>query len=258
VEIHPTALVHPKAQLGKGVCIGPYTVIGEHVTIGPQTRIGAHCLIEGRTTLGAKNEVFTGTVIGSIPQDLKYRGEPSVVIIGDRNTIREHVTINLGTSGGGGKTVVGSDCLLMAYAHVAHDCLIGHHVVLANSATLAGHILVEDRAVVGGLVGIHQFVRVGTLSIIGGCSRVIQDIPPYSTCVGCPAQVFGVNTEGLRRAHISKETRDRLHRAFRLLFHSKLSMGHAIEQLAEEANHCSEVQQMLSFIRNSKRGVCRA
>ena len=258
VGVHPTAIVHPKAQLGAEVCVGPYTVIGEHVTIGPKTRIGAHCVMEGHTTIGAQCEFFTGAVIGSIPQDLKYRGEQSRLLIGDRNKVREYVTVNPGTTGGGGKTVIGSDCLLMAYAHVAHDCLIGNQVVIANSAALAGHIVVEDRAVVGGLVGIHQFVRVGTLAIIGGCSRVIQDIPPYATCVGYPAKVFGLNTEGLRRAGIGKVNREHLHRAFRVLFHSKLSMGHAIDQLATDADHCVEVQHLLSFIRASKRGVCRA
>ena len=256
--VHPTAIVHPKAKLGAGVSVGPYAVIEQHVTIGARTRLGPHCVIEGRTTIGSECEIFTGAVIGSPPQDLKYHGEESVLIIGDRNKVREYVTINPGTTGGGGQTVIGSDCLLMAYAHVAHDCLIGDHVVIANSAALAGHITVEDRAVVGGLVGIHQFVRVGTLSIIGGCSRVIQDVPPYATCVGYPAKVFGVNTEGLRRVGIGKGTKEHLHRAFRVLFHSKLSMGHAIEQLAKDADHCVEVQRLLGFIRASKRGVCGA
>ena len=258
VGVHPTAIVHPKAVLASGVRIGPYTVIGEHVSIGPGTQVGAHCVLEGYTTIGADCEIFTGAVIGSMPQDLKYRGEKSLLVIGDRNKIREYVTINPGTEGGGGKTVIGSNCLLMAYAHVAHDCLIGNHVVIANSAALAGHILIEDRAVVGGLVGIHQFVRVGTLSIIGGCSRVIQDVPPYATCVGYPAKVFSLNTEGLRRAGVSQDAKEHLHHAFKVLFRSKLSMGHAVKQIAEETDHCAEVQHLLGFIRDSKRGVCRA
>lgn len=256
--IHPTAILHPKAQLGDGVAVGPYTVIDEHVTIGPRTKIGAHCVVEGHTTIGADCEFFTGAVIGSIPQDLKYRGERSELIIGDRNKIREYVTINPGTEGGGGKTVIGSDGLFMAYAHVAHDCLIGDHVVIANSAALAGHITVEDRAVIGGLVGIHQFVRIGTLAIIGGCSRVTQDVPPYATCVGYPAKVFGLNSEGLRRAGVSEDVKQRLHRAFKVLFHSRLSMSHALEQVAQEADRCPELHHLLEFIRQSKRGVCRA
>ena len=256
-SVHPTAIVHPKAALGDGVVIGPYSVIDQHVAIGDDTRVGAHCVIEGRTTIGAECQIFTGAVIGSIPQDLKYRGEDSALIIGDRNKIREYVTINPGTEGGGGKTVIGSDCLLMAYSHVAHDCLVGNHVIIANSAALAGHITVEDRAVIGGLVGIHQFVRVGTLAIIGGCSRVVQDIPPYATCVGYPAAVFGLNSEGLKRAGVSDETKRRLHRAFKTLFHSKLSMRHALEQASEDAGYCAELQHLLQFVRESKRGVAR-
>ncbi|MBI4004233.1 MAG: acyl-ACP--UDP-N-acetylglucosamine O-acyltransferase [Candidatus Omnitrophica bacterium] len=260
-RIHPTAIVHPKARLEAGVAVGPYAVIGEYVTIGSGTVIGAHCVIDGRTTLGRDNQVFTGAVIGSIPQDLKYRGEDTVLLIGDRNKIREYVTINPGTEGGGGKTVIGSDGLFMAYAHVAHDCLLGDRVVLANSVALAGHITIEDRAVIGGLVGVHQFVRIGTLSIVGGCSRVIQDVPPYATCVGYPAKVFGVNSEGLRRAGMSEENRRALHHVFRILFHSKLSMSHALEQVVQEVgatSACAELQHLLEFIRQSKRGVCRA
>jgi UDP-N-acetylglucosamine acyltransferase len=258
IRVHPSAIVHPKAVLGDGVVIGPYSVIEEHVRIGPRTTVGAHCVIEGRTTIGADNQIFTGAVIGSIPQDLKYRGEPSTLEIGDRNKIREYVTLNPGTEGGGNKTVIGSDGLFMAYAHVAHDCIVGDHVIIANSAALAGHITIEDRAVIGGLVGVHQFVRIGTLSIVGGCSRVIQDIPPYATCVGYPAKVFGLNGEGLRRAGVSDSSKRRLHRAFRVLFHSKLSMSHALQQVADDVDHCPELRHLVRFIRESKRGVCRA
>ncbi len=256
--IHPTALVDPKAALGHGVTVGPCSVIGPNVRIGNGTTVGAHCVLEGYTTIGASCQIFTGAVIGSIPQDLKYAGEKSVLIIGDRNRIREYVTINPGTKGGGGKTVIGSDCLLMAYSHVAHDCLLGDHVVLANSAALAGHIVVEDHAIVGGLVGIHQFVRVGRLSIVGGCSRVVQDVPPYSTCVGYPAKVFGLNSEGLRRAGASSDVKEALHRAFRVLFHSGLLMSNAAEKVAREVRACPEIEHLLAFIRQSKRGVCRA
>ena len=257
-DVHPSAVVHPKARLGPGVVIGPYAVIGEHVSIGARTRIGAHCVVEGRTTIGEENEIFTGAVIGSPPQDLKYRGEASTLTLGDRNKIREYVTMNPGTAGGGGATVLGSDCLLMAYSHVAHDCAIGNHVIMANSAALAGHITVEDHAVIGGLVGIHQFVRVGTLAIIGGCSRVVQDIPPYSTCVGYPATVFGVNREGLRRAGVSNDVQRKLHQAFRTLFHSKLAMRHAVDLVAKDADHCPEIHHLIQFIRTSKRGIPRA
>lgn len=256
--IHPTAIVHPGARLAPDVTIGPYSIVNEHVTIGAGTKIGAHSVIEGHATIGEECQIFTGAVIGSIPQDLKYHGEESELIIGDRNKIREYVTINPGTEGGGGKTVIGSDCLLMAYAHVAHDCVIGNHVVIANSAALAGHIHVEDRAVIGGLVGIHQFVRIGTMAMIGGCSRVVQDVPPYATCVGYPARVFGLNSEGLRRSEIEKPVRDELHSAFRILFSSKLSMKNALEKVKQENNHCPEVKHLLEFIGQSKRGVCRS
>jgi len=255
---HPTAIIHPGARLSEDVSVGPYSLIDEHVVIGPRTAIGAHCVIEGRTTIGADCQVFTGAVIGSIPQDRKYQGEASTLTIGDRNKIREYVTINPGTEGGGGKTVIGSDCLLMAYSHVAHDCVLGDFVVLANSAALAGHILVEDRATIGGLVGVHQFVRVGTLAFIGGCSRVVQDVPPYATCVGYPAKVFGINSEGLRRVGASHDAKQALHHAFRILFHSKLSMSNALERAAADANGNPEVQRLIAFVRQSKRGVCRA
>ena len=256
--VHPTAIVDPQAILGQDVQIGPYTVIGPNVRVGPSTTVGAHCVLEGYTTVGAQCEIFTGAVIGSIPQDLKFSGEKSELLIGDRNRIREYVTINPGTKGGGGKTVIGSDCLLMANAHVAHDCVIGDHVIIANSAALAGHIVVEEGAVIGGLVGIHQFVRVGRLAIIGGCSRVVQDIPPYSTCVGYPARVFGLNTEGLRRAEMPAEIRERLNQAFRVLFRSGLSMRNAVDQVGRDGHRCQEIDHLLDFIRQSKRGICRA
>lgn len=256
--VHATAIIDPKAELAEGVEVGPYSVIGPEVRVGPRTTIGSHCVLEGDTTIGAECQIFTGAVIGSIPQDLKYSGEHSQLIIGDRNRIREYVTINPGTKGGLGKTVIGSDCLLMAYAHVAHDCLLGSRVVMANSAALAGHIEVEDGAVIGGLVGIHQFVRVGTLAIIGGCSRVNQDVPPYSMCVGYPAKIFGMNSEGLKRANMPEDAKQLLHKAFRILFQSGLSMSHAVEQVAQTVNHSSEVSHLLEFIQQSKRGVCRA
>lgn len=259
--IHATAIVHPKARLGEGVAIGPYAVIGEHATIGAGTQVGSHCVVDGHTTIGESCRLFTGAVVGSIPQDRKYRGEQTLLVIGDRNVIREYATINPGTEGGGGKTVIGSDCLLMAYAHVAHDCFLGDGVVLANSVALAGHIVIEDLAIVGGLVGVHQFVRIGTLSMVGGCSRVIQDVPPYATCVGYPARIFGLNSEGLRRVQVSADAKEQLHRAFRLLFHSQLSIRHALEQVeavGASATRSPELQHLLEFIRQSKRGVCRA
>ena len=257
--VHPTAVIDPRAQLDESVDVGPYAVIGPDVKIGAGTRLGPHAVIEGHTTIGRECHIFSGAVVGSIPQDLKYTGEHSELVIGDRNRIREYVTINPGTKGGGGKTVIGSDCLFMAYSHVAHDCVVGNHVIVANSAALAGHITVEDGAIIGGLVGVHQFVRVGRLAIIGGCSRVNQDVPPYSMVVGYPARVFGLNNEGLKRAGVSDETKTRLHHVFRILFKSGLTMRHAIEQVAvDPAAGSPEVQHLLEFIRQSKRGVCRS
>ena len=258
VSVHPTAIVHAGAVLGPGVSVGPYAVIGEFARIGAGTTIGAYCVVEGRTTIGRECELFTGAVLGSAPQDLKYKGEVSYVEIGDRNKLREYVTVNAGTEGGGGRTVIGSDCLLMAYSHVAHDCRVGDHVVLANSVALAGHVSVEDRVVLGGLVGIHQFVRIGRLAIIGGCSRVIQDVPPYATCVGYPAKVFGVNVEGLKRAGISNGGKAQLHRAFRILFKSKLSIPTALKQLRAMADPGPEIMHLIDFVGQSKRGICRA
>ncbi len=258
IKVDRTALVHPKARLAPGVTIGPYAVIQEHVSIGEGTEVGAHCVIEGNTTIGRDCHIFTGAVIGSIPQDLKFKGEDSQLIIGDRNKIREYVTINPGTEGGGGKTVIGSDCLFMAYSHVAHDCLVGNQVVLANSVALAGHIVIEDKAIVGGLVGVHQFVRIGKMAMIGGCSRVVQDVPPFATCVGYPAKIYGVNSEGLKRANLPHDTKDRLHRAFKVLFYSKHSLPHGIAEAEKIADSFPELEHLLGFLRQSKRGICKS
>ena len=256
-NVHPTAIIHPGATLGDGVEVGPYAVIGEHVSLGRATRVGAHVVIDGHTTLGEENELFSGAVIGSAPQDLKYQGEPSQLVIGSRNRFREYVTINPGTQGGGSKTVIGDDNLIMAYAHVAHDCAVGNRCIIANNAALAGHITLEDRAVIGGLVGVHQFVRVGTLAIVGGCSKINQDVPPYAMCDGNPVKVYGLNVEGLRRHGVPPATRMLLKRAFRILFASGLSFSTAMERVARELPSTPELTHLLEFIRTSKRGVCR-
>lgn len=257
-SVHPTAIVHPQAQLADGVEIGPFTQVGPHVIIGRNTEVGSSCVIDGRTSIGADCHIFTGAVIGSIPQDLKYQGEPSQLMIGDRNRFREYVTINPGTAGGGSKTIIGDDNLLMANAHVAHDCTIGNHVIIANCGALAGHIIMEDRAILGGLAAVHQFVRLGTLSITGGCSKVVQDIPPFSTCDGHPARIYGLNIEGLRRANVAPAARAKLKRAYRLLFQSQLTFEHAIGRVEREVEPCPEVRHLLDFVRTTKRGVCRS
>ncbi|MBP7216697.1 MAG: acyl-ACP--UDP-N-acetylglucosamine O-acyltransferase, partial [Candidatus Omnitrophica bacterium] len=214
----------------------------------------SHCVIEGNTTIGSGCQLFTGAVVGSRPQDLKYKGEKNFLEIGENTIIREYCTMNPGT-GEGGKTIVGSNNLFMAYSHVAHDCRVGNHCVFANNATLAGHVTIEDRAVIGGLVAIHQFVRVGKLSIIGGCSKVVQDIPPFSTCDGHPARIFGLNLVGLRRQGMSAASIHLLHAAFKLLFREGLSIKHALQKAEQELSATDEISYLLDFIRKSERGI---
>ncbi|MBU4478352.1 MAG: acyl-ACP--UDP-N-acetylglucosamine O-acyltransferase [Candidatus Omnitrophica bacterium] len=254
-NIHPTACVHPKAQLEECVSVGPFSVVGEQVRIGAQTSLGNSCLIDGHTQIGKRCKIFTGAVIGSIPQDLKYKGEKAPVIIGDDNIIREYVTINSGTAEKG-KTVIGNKNLLMAYCHVAHDCEIFDEVVIANVGTLAGHVSIEKRAVIGGLVAIHQFVRVGQFAIVGGCSKVTQDIPPYAMVDGHPARVYGINNVGLKRANIPAESIQYLKTAFKILFRIGLATTNALKRIKNEIPPDSHVEYLIKFIENSQRGVC--
>lgn len=257
MNIHPSALVSKKAKLAGTVEIGPYAIIGDNVCIGAETKIGAHCVIEGNATIGSGCEFFTGAVIGSKPQDLKYKGETVHLDIGNNNIVREYCTFNPGTEEGG-RTVVGNNNLFMAYSHVAHDCQVGSFCVIANNGTLAGHVTIEDRAVIGGLVAIHQFVRVGTLSIIGGCSKVVQDIPPYSTCDGHPARVYGLNLIGLRRQKVANESIHLLDNAFRILFSSGLSIKHGVEKVEKELEKSEELTVLIDFVKRSQRGITRS
>lgn len=254
VEIHPSAIVSKKAELAADVQVGPYSVIDEHVVIGQGVKVGAHCVITGNTRIGKGCEFYTGAVVGSNPQDLKYKGEKSFLEIGENNIIREYCTLNPGTKEGG-KTSVGSNNLIMAYSHIAHDCTVGSHCIIANTGTLAGHVTIEDHVVVGGVVAIHQFVRVGRLSIIGGCSKVVQDIPPFSTCDGHPALVYGLNLVGLRRNGLSRESIDELKSVFKALFHSGLVIKDAALKLEDEGPHISEVLYLLNFIKTTRRGI---
>jgi len=257
MQIHNTAIVSKKARLADDIVVGPYSIIGDGVTIGAVAKIGAHCVIEGNTTIGRNCEIFTGVVIGSRPQDLKYKDEKVFLEIGDNNIIREYCTFNLATEEGS-KTSVGNNNLFMAYSHIAHDCVVGDDCVIANNGTLAGHVTIEDKAVVGGLVAIHQFVRIGMLSIIGGCSKVVQDIPPYSTCDGHPARVYGLNLVGLRRHGILQESIAQLNRAFKILFNEGLSPKHALEKIEKEIAQTPEVSYLVNFVRNSQRGVAHS
>lgn len=256
VKVHPTAIVHPDARLEDGVVVGPYSIIEGTVQIGAGTVIGAHAVIEGHTTIGRNNEIFTGAVVGSRTQDKKFDGGISYLKIGDNNKIREYVTINPGTKEGT-STVIGNDNLLMAYSHVAHDCIVHNHVVLANQATLAGHVIIDDRAIIGGLSAVHQFVRVGSLALIGGCSKVVQDVPPYVMADGHPAEAFGINTVGLDRAEFPKEEKAQLKKAFRIIFKSKLALKNAVQRIESELQSTPAIQVLLEFLKTSERGICR-
>lgn len=257
VNIHKTAVIHPGAKLSSGVSVGPYSIIEGSVSLGDNVRIGSHCVVTGQTTIGRNCKAYTGAVIGSAPQDKKYSADDNIFLnIGENNVIREYVTINPGTVEGGSKTVVGSNNLIMAYAHIAHDCIIGNNCVMANAATLGGHVTLEDNAMVGGLSAVHQFVRLGRLAIIGGCSKVVQDVPPFSTCDGHPAKVITTNVIGLRRAQISEESIKKLKKAFKLLFHSGLSKTTALERIASEIDPCPEIEHLTFFAKTSERGMC--
>ena len=253
---HPTALVHPDARLAEDVVIGPYAVIGEHVVVGARTRIDGHAMVEGRTIIGADCHVFPFCSIGQPPQDLKYGGEPTRLVVGDHNVFREYVTLNLGTASGGGVTTIGDHNFFMAYVHVAHDCHIGHHTVLANAATLAGHISVGDWATVGGLVGVHQFVRIGAHAMVGGCSGLGQDVPPYLIAAGRPATLYGLNAIGLKRRGFNDEQVQALKQAYQTLFRSKLKRREAIKEATAKWGADPEVMAMVRFVEQSERGVC--
>ncbi len=256
VKIHPTAIVHPDAELGEGVEIGPYTCISGTVKIGAGTIVAERVSIEGYTTIGADNEIFAGAIIGSRTQDKKFKGGMSFLKIGDRNKIREYVTINPGTKEGT-ETAIGDDNLLMAYSHVAHDCIIKNHTIIANAGTLAGHVIVEDRAIIGGMSAVHQFVRIGKLALIGGCSKVTQDVPPFMIADGHPARVYGLNTIGLERAGFSKEEKLMVRKAFKIIFKSSLTLKNAILEIEKQGLSSASMAILIEFLKKSDRGICR-
>jgi len=256
-RVHPTAIIDSAAEIADDVEIGPYCVIGAGVRIGKGTKLGSHVVMQGRTTLGEDNVVFPFATIGTIPQDLKYKGEASELLIGNRNTIREYVSLNPGTAGGGMITRVGDQNLLMMQCHIAHDCIIGNRNVIANGATLGGHVTIEDFVIVGGLVGIHQFVRVGTSAIIGAGSMVSKDVPPYCNATGDRAKLHGLNLEGLKRRGFDRAVIDILHKAYRMVFQSKLRTEEALKKVSAELPGIPEINKFVSFIGQSQRGVCR-
>ena len=253
-RLHHTAIVHPGAQIGEGTEIGPYVTVGEHVRIGRDCRIGASTVVDGWTEIGDGNQIFPMASIGLIPQDLKFGGEPTRLVIGHRNVIREFVTIHRGTAGGGGVTKIGDRNLFMAYAHIAHDCHVGNETIFANGATLAGHVLVEDCATIGAFSGVHQFCRVGRHAFIGGYSVVTKDALPFAKTVGNRARIYGINTIGLVRRRFPPDAIAKLRRAFRYLLHSNTSR--ALAQIERDPSlRCDEVQYVVDFIRSSSRGV---
>ena len=257
--IHPSAIIDTSAQLSAGVEIGPYAIIGKHVTVGTGTTIGAHSVIGDWTTIGENNQIFHQTSVGAPPQDLKYRGDECWTRIGDNNVIREFATIHRGTVTGHGETLVGSNNLMMAYSHVAHDCIIGNGVVMANVATLAGHVTVEDNVILGGLVAVHQFSTIGAFAMIGGGTMVGLDILPYTIATSGKrdARLRGLNLIGLKRRGFSDETIRNLKKTYKTLFMANLKLPDAITRIKNEISGCPEVDYLLAFIENSKRGICR-
>jgi UDP-N-acetylglucosamine acyltransferase len=255
MTIHPTATVHPKAELGAGVSIGPYAVIGEHVRLGEGTIVGPHAVIDGWTTVGKSCDIGVGAVLGGPPQDLKYRGQRSFLHIGDNTCIREYVTLHRSAEEDGA-TVIGSHDFLMAYSHVAHDCRLGDYVIMVNYAGLSGYVEVEDRAFISGHNAVHQFVRIGYLAMISGASRVVKDIPPFMIAAGNPTRIRGLNMVGLRRLGIGPAVRAELRRAFRLLYRAGLNTSQALERMRQEGLTGGEVQRLIAFIERSKRGIC--
>jgi len=255
--IHPTAIVSPRAEIGANVQVGPYSIIGSSVIIHGDVEIAGHVVIEGPCEIGGGNQIYPFASIGQPPQDLKYKGEETRLVVGRRNVIREYVTMNRGTVGGGGLTAVGDNNLFMAQSHVAHDCLVGSHNVFANCASLAGHVTIADHITLGAYVGVHQFCRVGNHAFIGGYSKVVKDALPFARTDGVEAKCYGANTLGLRRQGFSNETIRRLQRAFVLLLASKLNTTQALGSIRAELAGAPEIDYLVEFIETSARGVTK-
>lgn len=255
--IHETAIVNSSAKLGNDCHVGPFCIVGDEVVLTDGVRLDANVVIDGKTRIGEKTHVFPFVSIGLAPQDLKYAGEPTATEIGARNQIREFVTIHRGTGGGGGLTKIGDDNLFMAQAHVAHDCQIGNNVIMANAATLAGHVEIADRANVGAYSGVHQFCRIGFEAFVGGYSVVVKDAPPFAIIQGNHAKCYGLNRVGMKRRGYSKDVIEKLNHAFHLLLSAKLNTTQAVEKIKEEITDCKEVDLLVDFIENSKRGIVK-
>jgi UDP-N-acetylglucosamine acyltransferase len=256
IRIHPTAIVDSTAALGPGVEVGPWAIIGPDVRIGARTVVGPRVLVERDTTIGEECRLHNGAVLGTDPQDLKYLGEKTSLEVGDRTVIREFATLNRGTVAEG-LTTVGSDCLIMAYSHVAHDCHLGDHVILSNSVNMAGHVTIGDYAIVGGMTPIHQFVRIGAHAFVGGASRAAQDVAPFTRAAGNPLSSYGLNSVGLERRGFSEEVLKNLKKAYKIVFRSGLLLEAALEQARTEVERSDEVDLFLDFVESSERGVTR-
>lgn len=257
VTIDPLAIVEKGAELGEGVVVGPYSYIGANVKIGKGCKIYPHAVIDGWTTIGENCQIYPFASIGMAPQDIKYKDEKTELIIGNNNIIREYVTINRGTVTGRGKTIIGDRNFIMTSCHIAHDCHLGNEIVMANLATLAGHVLVEDYAVIGGFTAVHQFVKIGTMAMVGGASGVAQDVAPYTIVAGNRARLYGLNLVGIKRRGIEGERLDKLKRAYRIIFKSKLTVQEAKETIEKSGLLTEEVSKLLNFILESTRGVIR-
>lgn len=254
--IHPTAVVDSRAEIGSGCEIGPYSVIGRTVKLGDGCRLHSHVVLDGLTTIGARCEFFPFACIGLKTQDLKYAGGNCHLEIGSDNVFREHVTVHTATADGG-YTRIGSHNNLLAYAHIAHDCIVGSYVIFSNNGTLAGHVFVEDRAVIGGLSAIHQFCRIGTMAIIGGCTKVVQDVPPYMMADGNPAECRSVNKVGLERNGVAEETQRALREAYKIMFRAGLTVSNALDRIQSEFPPSKELEHFIDFCRKSERGIAR-
>ena len=256
VSIHPLAVVQPGAELGEDVVVGPFCVVGPNVRLGDRVTLRSHVSVEGHTVLGAGCEVWPFANVGGKTQDLKYKGGAPRLVVGAETAIRECATLNCATFDGG-ETRVGSKCLVMAYCHVAHDCIVGDRVIMANNATLAGHVIVEDDAIIGGLTGIHQFVRIGRMSILGGFTKAVKDIPPFMMADGDPLKVFGPNKVGLERHGVSAETQQSLKQAYKIVYRTDLTTAKALERIEAEVAASPEVKAFVDFIRGSERGIAK-
>jgi UDP-N-acetylglucosamine acyltransferase len=255
MNIHPTATVHPQAELADGVSVGPYAVIGEHVRLGAGTIVGPHAVIEGWTSIGQHCDIGVGAVLGGPPQDLKYRGQRSFLRIGDHTCIREYVTVHRSAEEDG-VTSIGAHAFLMAYTHVAHDCRLGDYVIMVNYAGLSGYVEVEDRAFISGHNAVHQFVRIGYLAMVSGASRVVKDIPPFMIAEGNPTRIRGLNVVGMRRLGLTPQVRGELRRAYRLLYRAGFNTSQALDNMRQEGLASNEAQRLIAFIEGAKRGIC--